>query len=236
MKTTLFIPTRNEVESMRVIMPRVKREWCDQILIVDYSTDGTADYARAQGYEVLEQKGKGLRHAFIEGFPRVRGDIVITFSPDGNSIPEVIPELIEKMKEGYDMVIASRYLGPAKSDDDDVMTGFGNWLFTRMINLLHGRRWSQPYTDAMVMFRAYKTRLFYDLDLDQEESYRPERWFGTTLGIEPLLSIRAAKRKLKIGEIGADEPPRIGGKRKLQMFRWGGAYMAQVWRELFYWR
>jgi glycosyltransferase involved in cell wall biosynthesis len=73
MKTTLFIPTRNEIEAMRVIMPRVKKEWCDQILVVDYSTDGTADYARSQGYEVVEQKGKGLRHAFNEGFPHVRG-------------------------------------------------------------------------------------------------------------------------------------------------------------------
>lgn len=236
MKTTLFIPTRNEIEAMRVIMPRVKKEWCDQILVVDYSTDGTADYARSQGYEVVEQKGKGLRHAFNEGFPHVRGDVVITFSPDGNSIPEVIPELIEKMKEGYDMVIASRYLDNAKSDDDDWITGFGNWLFTHMINLLHGRSWSRPYTDAMVMFRAYKTRLFYDLELDKDDSHRPEKWFHTILGIEPLLSVRAAKRMLKIGEIPADEPPRIGGKRKLQIIRWGAAYMTQVWRELVHWR
>ncbi len=236
MTTTLFIPTLNELESMRVIMPQVKRTWCDQILVADFSTDGTADYAREQGYEVITQTRPGIRFAYIEGFPQVRGDIVITFSPDGNSIPEVIPALIEKMKEGYDMVIASRYLPPAHSDDDDPMTAFGNWLFSHTINLLHGKSWSRPYTDAMVMYRAYRTKLFYELDLHKEESYTPEKWFGTVLGIEPLLSIRAAKRKLKIGEIAADEPARIGGKRKLQPFRWGGAYMAQVWRELFYWR
>jgi glycosyltransferase involved in cell wall biosynthesis len=236
MKTTLFIPTRNEIDAMRVIMPQIDRSWVDQILVVDDSTDGTADYARSQGYEVIEQKGKGLRWAFIEGFPHVRGDWVITFSPDGNSIPAAIPSLIEKMKEGYDMVIASRYLPPAKSEDDDLMTGFGNWLFTHSINLLHGRSWGRPYTDAMVMYRAYRTTLFYELDLDKEESYAPEKWFGTILGIEPLLSIRAAKRRLQIAEIPFDEPDRIGGARKLQPFRWGGAYMAQVWRELFYWR
>jgi hypothetical protein len=162
--------------------------------------------------------------------------VVITFSPDGNSIPEVIPLLIEEMKKGYDMVIASRYLPPARSEDDNWMTGFGNWLFTHAINVLHGHSWTRPYTDAMVMFRAYRTKLFYELDLDKEESYVPEKWFGTVLGIEPLLSIRAAKRKCKIGEIPADEPDRIGGKRKLQPFRWGGAYMTQVLREAFYWK
>ncbi len=231
--TTLFIPTLNELDAMRVILPQIDRSWVDQILVVDGSTDGTADYAREQGCEVVIQQKKGLRHAFIEGFPLVRGDWVVTFSPDGNSPPRAIPLLIEKMKEGYDMVIASRYLPPARSDDDDLMTAFGNWLFTHAINLCHGHAWSRPYTDAMVMYRAYRTRLFYELDLDKEQQ-RPERWFGTILGIEPLLSIRAAKHGAKIGEIPEDEPARIGGKRKLQPFRWGGAYMSQVIRECWF--
>lgn len=234
--TTLFIPTLNEIDAMRVILPQIDRSWVDQVLVVDGSTDGTAEYAREQGCEVVVQKRKGLRWAFIEGFPHVRGDWVITFSPDGNSIPNVIPPLIEKMKEGFDMVIASRYLPPATSQDDDPMTGFGNWLFTHSINLLHGGAWNRPYTDAMVMFRIYRTKLFYELELDRESGYAPEKWFGTILGCEPLLSIRAAKRKVKIGEIGADEPDRIGGERKLQPFRWGGAYMSQVWRELYCWK
>lgn len=236
MTTTLFIPTLNELESMEVILPQIDRSWVDQILVVDGSTDGTADYARAQGLEVVIQKQKGLRHAFIEGFPHVRGDWVITFSPDGNSLPRAIPRLIEEMNKGYDMVIASRYLPPAKSDDDDLMTAVGNWVFTHTINVLHGRAWRRPYTDAMVMYRIYRTQLFYELALDHEASYAPERWFGTILGIEPLLSIRAAKKKLNIGEIPEDEPARIGGRRKLQPFRWGGAYMSQVWRELWHWK
>lgn len=236
MTATLFIPTLNEIEAMRVILPRIDRTWVDQILVVDYSTDGTADYAREQGCEVHIQQGHGLRSAYIEGFRKVRSDVVITFSPDGNSIPEIIPELVAKMKEGYDMVIASRYLPPARSEDDDIATAFGNWLFTHTINLLHGHSWNKPYTDAMVMYRAYKTNLFWDLELDKPESHAPEKLFGTFLGIEPLLSVRAAKRKLKIAEIPADEPARIGGERKLQIIRWGGAYMTQVFRELYHWR
>ena len=34
------------------------------------------------------------------------------------------------MREGYDLVIGRRYLGDAKSEDDDIVTAFGNWLFT----------------------------------------------------------------------------------------------------------
>ena len=221
---------------MRVVLPRIDRSWIDQILVVDASTDGTAEFAREQGCDVVVQQKKGLQAAYAEGFAHVRGDVVVTFSPDGNSPPEAIPLLVAKLAEGYDMVIGSRYLPPAKSDDDNWLTAFGNWLFTHAINLLHGHAWSRPYTDAMVIYRAYRTRLFYELDLDKTEGYATEKWFGTLLGVEPLLSVRAAKRKLRIAEIPVDEPARIGGERKLQPFRWGAAYMAQVLRELVFWK
>ncbi len=53
------------------------------------------------GYEIYVQKQRGFRHAYTEVWPQVTGDVVITFSPDGNSVPELIPELIAKLKEGY---------------------------------------------------------------------------------------------------------------------------------------
>lgn len=233
MKVTLFIPTLNEHEAMQVIMPQIQSSWVDQILIVDgQSTDGTVEYSRKQGYDVHIQSKKGIRHAYIEAWPLIKGDIVITFSPDGNCQVAQIPELIAEMKKGYDMVVASRYFGGIKSEDDDMMTAFGNWLFTTTINVLHRGR----YTDAMGIYRAYRTNLFNELDLHKEESYVTEKLFCCFMGCEPLLSVRAAKRKLKIGEIAGPEPKRIGGERKLLPFRWGGSYMTQVWRELVYWK
>lgn len=232
--TTLLIPTLNEIDGMKVIMPQVKREWVDQILIADgNSTDGTVEYARQQGYEVFIQQQRGIRYAYIEALPLIRGDVLITFSPDGNSIPELIPPLLDKIQEGYDMVIASRYLGGAKSDDDDIVTRFGNWLFTNTVNVLFGGH----YTDAMVIYRAYRTKIFRELELDQDRWYRtPETMFFTRLGIEPMLSARAAKRKLKIGEIPGDEPDRIGGVRKLQVIRWGAGYLFQFIRDWLLWK
>lgn len=219
---------------MRVIMPQIDRRWCDQIIILDGgSTDGTIQYARDNGYFVYIQKKKGFRHAYTEVLPYIEGDVIITFSPDGNSVPQLIPRLIDKMLDGYDMVIASRYLDEAKSEDDDVLTAFGNWLFTKTVNLFFGA----SYTDVMVILRAYKKNLIHDLDLDKDESYAfPEKLFNTRISWEPLLSVRAAKRKLKITEIPGPEPPRIGGERKLQIWRWGAAYYFQFIREIFTWR
>jgi glycosyltransferase involved in cell wall biosynthesis len=231
---TLLIPTLNEITGMHAIMPKIRREWADQILILDGgSTDGTVEYAREQGYEVHVQTKPGIRQAYMEALPKIRGEILVTFSPDGNSIPELIPPLIAKMNEGHDMVIVSRYLRGAKSEDDDWLTGFGNWLFTRTVNLLHGG----SYTDAMVIYRAYRTRLIRDLELDQDRWYHwPEKYLRTRISWEPMLSARAARRKLKVAEIPGDEPPRIGGERKLQVWKWGAAYYFQFWRDFLVWR
>lgn len=234
MKITLLIPTLNEEEGMRTIMPKVKSEWFDQILVVDgNSKDKTVEVAKEMGYDVVLQKSPGIRGAYMDALPHIKGDAILTFSPDGNSIPELLPDCIAKFKEGYDMVIVSRYAEGAKSYDDDAVTSFGNWLFTTSINVLHGAK----YTDAMVIYRIYHTRLITELDLDKDESHAtPEKLFCTNISWEPLLSVRAAKRKLKVTEIPGDEPAREGGERELQVIRWGAAYMFQVIREVFCWK
>lgn len=231
MKVSLFIPTLNERIGLERIMPKVDKSLFCQILVSDAnSPDGTADYARSLGYEVYIQKQKGIRFAYSEAWHLLRGDYVITFSPDGNCLPEDLPKLIAKIQEGYDMVVASRYLPPAKSEDDGLITGFGNWLFTRTVNLLHGGR----YTDAMTIFRIYRTSLFTELGLHRDEAYQPmEKLYFTRMGIEPLLSVRAARTRKRITEIPSDEPAREAGTPKVQIIRWGAAYYTQFWLELF---
>ena len=230
MLTTLLIPTLNERIGLEKILPRIKSTWVDQILIVDgQSTDGTADYARSLGYEVVVQSKKGMRNAYMEAMPYVKGDVIITFSPDGNSIPELIPALIDKVKEGYAMVIVSRYKNGAKSYDDDPITAFGNKLFTFLINVLYRAH----YTDSMVIFRAYQKDIIWQLDLDMDYSYSlEEKLFKTNISWEPLMSIRAAKTNMDTAEIPGDEPPRLAGVRKLQVWKWGAAYLMQIFRNL----
>ena len=233
MTVTLFMPVLNEIDGLRALLPRIDRRRFNQILMVDGgSRDGSLEYAQSQGVETYVQQKRGIRHAYIEAWPLIRSDSVITFSPDGNCPIEALPVLTEALNNGSDMVIGSRYLGPATSEDDDLLTGFGNWMFTSVINLFHRGH----YTDAMVIYRAYKADLFYKLDLHKEESYAPERLCGTTIGIEPLLSIRCAKRGVPVSEIAVGEPARIGGERKLQVVRWGAAYLLQIVRELYFWK
>lgn len=227
---TLLLMTWNEIDGMRAIVPRIDRTGIDQIIVVDGgSNDGTIEWALSNGLEVYVQKTQGFRHAYAEVWPLIRGDTVITFSPDGNSVPEDIPRLIEKYNKGFDLVIASRYLPGAGSDDDDAITSFGNWLFTRTVNILHGG----AYTDAMVIFRIFQRELPARLDLFSDRHYSfVERFFRTRISWEPLMSVRAARKRLKVGEIASREPPRIGGERKLRVWKWGAAYLSQFFLQL----
>jgi glycosyltransferase involved in cell wall biosynthesis len=233
-KATLVMPVLNEIEGMKLIMPRIKSEWIDQIICIDgNSTDGTLDYIKEHNYGLVPERIPGLRHAVAELHAMVKNDIIITFSPDGNCIPELIPELIKKMEEGYDMVIASRYYQGAKSADDSVITRFGNWLFPALINFLHGGH----YTDIMSIYRAYRKDLLIDLDMGGDSGYSiPEKLLNLPMGWEPLMTIRAAKRKLKVADISGDEPARIVGTSKLRPFVHGAAHLIQVFTEIFIWR
>ena len=202
MKTTLLVLALNEIEGMKTIMPHVKKQWIDEILVFDGgSTDGTVEYAKSKGYRVVMQKSKGITNAYREALKVAKGDYIIAFSPDGNSLPEAIPRLVAKIKEGYDMVIASRYARGAKSEDDDPVTAFGNWMFTKLINICFGGK----YTDTLVMLRAFRKDIVKKIPIGFPRA-----------GLEPILSIQCAKLKLKVTEIPASEPKRIGSVRKMK--------------------
>ncbi len=215
----------NEEEGLKVLLPRILAQHPAQVIVSDgNSRDKTCEVASAMGATVYVQKERGIRHAYIEAWPLITQPYVITMSPDGNCIPEDIPRLFAKMQEGYDMVVASRYGKDAGSEDDDLVTGFGNWFFTSTVNFL----FQADYSDCMGIYRGYRTKLFYELGLDRHEAYTlPEKLYFTRIGIEPLLSVRAAATGCKVSKIGSPEPKRIAGERKLQVIRWGAAYYTQ---------
>lgn len=231
---TLIVPTKNELEGMKWFMARLKKEWYDQLIIVDgHSTDGTYEYCKEMGYPIYRQSGIGLTVAMVDGLKLAKNDIIVALSPDGNSLPEIIPAAAEKIRQGNDMVIVSRYLDGAKSEDDDFFTRLGNKLFTGTVNLLFGTR----YTDVLVIFRAYRKESLYKMGLNRQSE---ENWFAKKyhlLNSWELASVaRVPRMGLKCAEIPGDEPKRIGGERKLSIVMHGTAALLQVLYEFVFGR
>lgn len=196
LKYSLLMLSLNEIEGMKVIFPRIDKSLLHEVVVVDGgSTDGSIDFAKSYGFRIVPQKSRGVIEGFKEGLDALTGEVVITFTPDNNMIPEKIPELIAKMNEGYDMVTVSRYLGDAVSDDDHVISAFGNWMFTTMTNVLFGSK----YTDVLGFYRAYRPQLIKELGIK------------IRLSIDTQLCIRCATRNKRVAEIPGNEPARIGG-------------------------
>ncbi len=233
MKTTLVGATLNEIEAMRVVLPELAKSGVDEILIVDGgSTDGTVEFCRKAGVTVLEHGPGGYGSAIKAGVEAATGDIVIEFPPDGNSLAEKIPEVVAEIEKGYDFVVVSRYKDGAKSYDDDFMTAMGNRIFTGMTNLLFGT----AYTDLLVGFRAYRRPAFFELDLSPDNLQRRSTIFGLDLNARGCSwpaqeSIRFATHGFKVGEIGGDEPDRIGGVRKMKIIKTGFEILFLIFRE-----
>jgi glycosyltransferase involved in cell wall biosynthesis len=234
LKVTLVIHTKNEIDGMREIFPKIDRSLFHEIILADASsTDGTLDYARQHDIKVVIQPGKGIADASEAVFRVFTGDIFLQFTPDGNSLPELLKPLIDKMREGYDMVIVSRYLAGAKSEDDDFLTGIGNWFFTSLINLLFRTR----YTDSLVGYRAYTRSAIEKMKLMEQTQ---QNWFRRRFRYmnfwEVGSVVRAPRVGLRTAEIPGDEPKRIGGVRKLSIIKNGlGALLQILWDFFTFW-
>ena len=160
MYVIVFVLTLDEIEAVKVIMPQVKKEWADRIIFVDGgSTDGTVEKAKELGFEIIHQKNKGEGNACRVGTNATESEFVMFFSPDGNDVPQDIPRLIEKTKEGYDVVHISRFGKNSVSDDANLLDRFGNNMFTFLVNSFFGGN----YTDALNGYRIIKRSLWNKL-------------------------------------------------------------------------
>jgi glycosyltransferase involved in cell wall biosynthesis len=203
MKVSIIVFEINEIDGMRLMMPQIKKEWYDELIVIDGgSTDGTVEYCKEHGYTIYRQTQKGPGGALNEAARLVTGDIVILYAPDGSFLVEPIPEMIAKIKEGYDIVNVSRYGFGAHSDDDTFFTGTANWLFTRMVNLFFGRWFI--FTDFLYTYVAYRRELVEETHTDTDDI----TWAHTMM-------LRAIKRGKKIIEMPSVEPKRVGGDVKV---------------------
>ncbi|MBI4373451.1 MAG: glycosyltransferase family 2 protein [Deltaproteobacteria bacterium] len=165
MKTSLIIPTLNEANCIARVLGEIPKNCVDEILVVDgHSTDGTAEIVQKLGYRVIQQDDKGFGDAFASGARQSTGDVLILMDGDGSHNPADIPRLLDKYKEGYDYVMASRYLPDSHSEDDTTVRSFGNWFFTKLVNLIHGLNVS----DSLYLFTAIDHNLYKQLNVQSK--------------------------------------------------------------------
>ena len=218
---SIIILTRNEINGVKAIIPKIPRHLVRECFAVDYhSTDGTVEYFKKNHIPVIKQQTKGRGAAFTLGIQHAKGNYIVFFSPDGNEDPGDIPKLITLLEQGNDLAIASRFMKGSRNEEDDQTIkprAWANQAFTFLINLI----WNGHVSDSINGYRAIRKNLFQKLHLDAEG-----------FAIEYQMTIRALKLKCKIAEIPTREGNRIGGNSTAYAIPTGIEFVGFLLREI----
>jgi glycosyltransferase involved in cell wall biosynthesis len=215
---TVVIPTLNEAENLRLLLPRIP-DWIHEVVIIDgCSTDGTIEVARELRPDaniVLERRrGKGA--ALRAGFEAATGDIIVMMDADGSMDPDEILLFVAALMSGADFAKGSRFLQGAGTSDMTYFRRMGNLYLTLAVRLLYGSSFSDLCYGYMAFWRKHVPILRSECD---------------GFEIETLINIRALKSRLKIVEVASFESDRIHGVSNLRAIPDGWRVLKTILRE-----
>lgn len=215
MKVLVVLPTYNEAENIDIILPKlIQYEFLDMLVVDDNSTDGTADKVKrwidkTDRVFLIQREAKlGLGTAYITGFKwglERDYDYFFEIDADMSHDPAEIPNFVKKCKEGYDLVVGSRYI-------DNKINVIG-WDFKRLLLSKFGNLYIQKltplksFTDMTSGYRCYSRKGLESINLDFIRSN------GYAFQIEMVY--RMYKAGIKIAEIPIIFYERNSGKSKM---------------------
>jgi dolichol-phosphate mannosyltransferase len=162
----VVLPTYNERENLRLIVPRIRASLREATILVvdDGSPDGTGALADQMAMtdahiRVLHRTAKeGLAKAYAAGFGaalEAGAERVIQMDADGSHDPAALPRFLEILDAGADLVLGSRYVRGGRTVD---------WPLLRQFVSRGGNVYSQvvlglPYRDLTGGFKAWRADL-----------------------------------------------------------------------------
>jgi dolichol-phosphate mannosyltransferase len=177
LRVLVVVPTYNERENLPGVLARLRAAAPSAHVLVadDDSPDGTGQLAAEAaahdpGVHVLHRPGKqGLGAAYLDGFRwgLARGyDVLVEMDADGSHSPEQLPSLLERIADGADVVLGSRWVHGGS---------VVNWPPSRTALSRGGNAYARlllgiPLRDATGGFRAFRARALEGMGLEHVES------------------------------------------------------------------
>jgi glycosyltransferase involved in cell wall biosynthesis len=203
---SIVIPVYNEVENIEDLCDRIRgariKEQYEILIVDDGSTDGTFEKLmkirkRDKRVRIVKhRKNFGQTAAFNSGFLTAKGDIIVTMDGDLQNDPNDINLVVEKMKEGYDVVSGRR-----KGRNDPI----GKKFFSKISNFTARKLTGVQLHDFGCSLKAYR-----------KEALKGIEMFGEMHRFIPALT--SMNGYDKILEVDVSHHPRTKGKTK---YGWG---------------
>ncbi|MCS7207054.1 MAG: glycosyltransferase family 2 protein [Dehalococcoidia bacterium] len=218
--TTVIVPAYNEEQGIGVVLEKIFRaidEGYEVIVVDDGSTDNTAAVASRFPCRVIRHpvnRGKG--EALKTGIAHAQGENIIWIDADDTYPAERIPDIAEALRNGADLVYASRQGG---REHIPLFNRVGLALFRFLIRNLYGFTPQDPCTGLCGVKAVHIQRMALE---------------ARRFAIEPEIAMKAGRMRLRMMDLPIVYRPRIG-RTKLSGIKAGLEDMGAILRFLF-WR
>jgi dolichol-phosphate mannosyltransferase len=200
--TYIVLPAYNEEAGLEKLLSNIKpvMDFASlkyQVIVVnDGSKDRTLEIAQRQSGAlpiqiINHERNKGLGEALKAGVGKAQeiarhDDIIITMDADNTHPPDLIPMMISKIEDGYDLVIASRFVKGAKE--------FGLSLHRKALSrgaslLMRTLFPTKNVKDYTCGYRAYRAAIIQKAVAEYGDMFIRERGFNAI--VEILLNLRS---------------------------------------------
>ncbi len=169
---SIIVPLYNEEESVQPMYKAIVQAVAPlglnyEILFVD---DGSIDGTFPQASELARRdlrlrvikfrKNYGQTPAMAAGIDHARGKILITMDGDLQNDPSDIPAFIDKIHEGYDIVVGWRHMRQDKLITRKIPSKIANWLIGKVTGV--------PVKDNGCSLKAYRAEVIKNIPLYSE--------------------------------------------------------------------
>lgn len=230
MKVSIVVPAHDEAGNLEGLSERIFRELggpefphdIELVLVDDNSTDTTgqicdslaADDARVM--VVHRSQDPGFGNAVKAGLAHASGDVLIPFMADLSDDPADIPQMVEQIEAGYDVVYGSRFVPGGDIQGYSPLKLFYNRAYNNLIRLLFGIQ-SRDITNA---FTAYRRDVIDAIDLGSITS--------ESFDLTAELPLRAHIEGFRSTEVPVSWRSREAGASKLNATRKGPVYLTRL--------
>ena len=202
---TIIIPAKDENESLPTVIKSLESFNCEIVITMKNDDIKTIESINSEKIKIFYQSGKGYGNSLKEAIENCKSKYFCIFNADGSFEKDDLPKMYTEIQK-YDFVYTTRYEKPGGSDDDTILTLFGNKFFSLIGNLF----FSLKISDILYTFLMGNTDSFKKLNIKSND-FR--------FCVELPLKMELAKMKYKT--IPSYEKKRIGGEKKVNEFKDG---------------